>query len=102
MGNATSASSPVATTKEIRTRKKTFRVLLTVMGPGFAMPPMTPEQLKVCCASPTKGVTVSVIILQQRKEVRNCNETFRTPLAVAGPGLLGVTSDTRADVSTSR
>ena len=88
MGNDTSASSPVATTKEMRTRKKTFRVPLTVAGPGFAMPPMTPEQLKVCCACPTKGAAVFVTALQQRKEVRNCNETFRPPLAVEGSRLL--------------
>ena len=31
-----------------KTRKKTLRLPLQLSGPGFAMPKMTPDQLKVC------------------------------------------------------
>ena len=47
--NDTASASPVPMTKEVRSRKKTFRVPLTVGGPGFVLPAMTPEQLKVGC-----------------------------------------------------
>ena len=43
----TAAKSAVTTRKEMRSRKKTFRVPLTVGGPGFAQPPMSADQLKV-------------------------------------------------------
>ncbi|DBA73173.1 hypothetical protein WJX79_004877 [Trebouxia sp. C0005] len=44
--NDTAAKPAVTTRKEMRSRKKTFRVPLTVGGPGFAQPPMSAEQLK--------------------------------------------------------
>lgn len=62
-GNDTAAASPVATTTEVRSRKKTFRVPLTVAGPGFALPPMTPEQLKVCCASSLNHIFLLLLCL---------------------------------------
>lgn len=46
--NDTAAKPAVTTRKEMRSRKKTFRVPLTVGGPGFAQSPMSAEQLKVC------------------------------------------------------
>lgn len=45
---AAKAKPAVATKKETRRRKKTFRVPLTIAGPGFAQPPMSADQLKVC------------------------------------------------------
>ena len=47
--NSTSTASkpPVATRKETKTRQKTFRVALIVAGPGFALPAMNADQLKV-------------------------------------------------------
>lgn len=44
---AAKAKPAVVTTKETRSRKKTFRVALTIAGPGFAQPAMSPDQLKV-------------------------------------------------------
>ena len=46
--NGTAATPPVVTKKETRSRKKTFRVPLTIAGPGFAQPAMPADQLKVC------------------------------------------------------
>lgn len=46
--NATSVTPPVVTRKETRSRKKTFRVPLTVAGPGFTQPAMPADQFKVC------------------------------------------------------
>ncbi len=46
--NDTAAKPAVTLRKETRSRKKTFRVPLTVGGPGFAQSPMSAEQLKVC------------------------------------------------------
>ena len=46
--NATTTKPAVVTKKELRSRKKTFRVPLVVAGPGFALPPMGSDQLKVC------------------------------------------------------
>lgn len=46
--NATTTKPAVVTKKEFRSRKKTFRVPLVVAGPGFALPPMGSDQLKVC------------------------------------------------------
>ncbi|KAL3157632.1 hypothetical protein ABBQ32_012079 [Trebouxia sp. C0010 RCD-2024] len=43
---AAKAKPAVVTTKETRSRKKTFRVALTIAGPGFAQPAMSPDQLK--------------------------------------------------------
>ena len=45
--NKTAAKPVVVTRKEVRSRKKTFRVPLTVAGPGFAQTPMDADQLKV-------------------------------------------------------
>lgn len=44
--NKTAAKPVVVTRKEVRSRKKTFRVPLTVTGPGFAQTPMNADQLK--------------------------------------------------------
>ena len=49
---STASKPPIVTRKETKSRKKTFRVPLTVAGPGFALPAMNTDQLKVF-AQPT-------------------------------------------------
>ena len=66
-----------------KTHKKTLRLPLKLSGPGFAMPKMTPEQIKVRNTAATKLLRIFFAIFFCRGDLRrvvdNCG-TWRTSL----------------------